>query len=367
MKLYFSKMVKIITAISLTMTLAACGGDNSAKTTADSKLEKETANQDSTNNDKSTVDTSNAEYVIRVGHTLQESTPSHEMFVQAFKPYVEEKSNGRIKVEIYPNSALGGERQMVEACQLGTLEISYVTTAVLANFDNQFKVFDLPFLFDDLSVARKALDGELGAKVAENLEKSELKFLCYAENGYRMVTNNKKPITQPEDLKGIKIRTMENSIHMRSFELLGASPTPMAFTELYTALQQGTVDGQENPLFLTETSKFYEVQKYLSLTGHVYAPGISVMSLSFWNSLPGDLQQIVMEGMYEARDLQRDLLDIQNEEALTILKEKMQVNELTAEQKTKFQEATLPVYEEASKEIGQDIVDLAREANKTYK
>lgn len=360
MKSYLKKWMSILLVSALALSLSACGDEKKSEASNGTDTKTEPASEGGA------VDTSNAEYTIRVGHTLQESTPSHEMFIEAFKPYVEEKSGGRIKVEIYPNSSLGGERQMVEACQIGTLEIAYVTTAVVANFDSKFKVFDLPFLFNDLSIARQAMDGELGDTVAADLEKSDLKFLCYAENGFRMVTNNKGPITTPENLKGIKIRTMENSIHMRAFELLGASPTPMAFTELYTALQQGTVDGEENPLFLIESSKFYEVQKYLSLTGHVYAPGISVMSLSFWNSLPEDLQQIVMEGIWEARDLQRELLDTQNEESLKALGEKMEVNELTPEQKEKFVEATSPVYEEVAKEIGQDLVDLAVKANETY-
>lgn len=353
------QLLCLVLAVIVVFSLAACSPSQSAGASPSTTPASTTAA-------KTTA--AKAEYTIRVGHTLQENTPSHQMFLQAFKPIVEEKSGGRIAVELYPNSALGNERAMVEATQLGTLEIAYVTTAVLANFNPEFKVFDLPFLFKTSSIARQALDGELGDTVAQKLESvASLKFLCYAENGFRMATNNKRPITTPDDLKGIKIRTMENSIHMRSFQLLGAAPTPMAFTELYTALQNGTVDGQENPLFLIETSKFFEVQKYLSLTGHVYAPGISVMSLDLWNKLPVDLQEIIMEGIYAARDLQRELLDVQNETALKNLGAKMQVNELTADQKTLFIEATAPVYDELAKEIGQSIVDLAVAANETYK
>jgi len=342
------KVLCIFMIALLTLGMTACGGGS--KTPSDG---------DAAPNEKT--------YKIRIGHTLQESTPSHVMFVDGFKKYVEEKSGGRIEVEVYPNSALGSERQMCEAAQLGTLEIAYVTTAVLANFNPKFQVFDLPFLFNDLSIARKAVDGELGDVVAADLNKVKLKLLGYAENGFRMVTNNRGPIHSPKDLQGIKIRTMENPIQMETFRSLGASPTPMAFTELYTALQQGTVDAQENPIFLTYTSKFYEVQKYLTLTGHVYAPGVAVMNLDFWDSLPTDLQEIVQDGMYVARDMQRELLDAQNEENLKELKTLMEVNDLTAEEKAAFVEATKPVYDKLAKDLGQDLIDLALAANETYK
>lgn len=339
------KLICTVLIFLLMFGIAACGGD---KTNGKIGSEEKT-------------------YLIRVGHTLQETTPSHIMFQDGFKKYVEEKSEGRIKVEIYANSALGDERKMIEAAQLGTLEMAYTTTAVLANFDKKFLVFDLPFLFNDSNIARQAVDGELGDAVAENLGDVKLKFLGYAENGFRNITNNKKPIHTPADLKGIKIRTMENPIHMRSFELMGASPTPMAFTELYTGLQQGTVDAQENPVFLIYASKFQDVQKYLSLTGHVYAPGVTVMNSTYWDSLPADLQQIVQDGIYLARDMQRDLLDVQNAKDLEELKKVMEVNELTPEEKAQFVEITKPVYDELAAEIGQDIVNLAKAANETYK
>jgi len=187
------------------------------------------------------------------------------------------------------------------------------------------------------------------------------------ENGFRYITNSKRPIHTPKDLNGIKIRTMENPIHMETFRLLGASPTPMAFNELYTALQQKTVDGQENPVFLTYSSKFYEVQKYLSLTGHIYAAAPFVMNLDFFNSLPADLQTIVKDGANVARDKQREMLDTQNEADLVELKKAMEVNELTAEEKAVFAEMTKPVYDQVAEIVGQDLVDLAVSANEKYK
>ncbi|MPM53979.1 Solute-binding protein [bioreactor metagenome] len=222
-------------------------------------------------------------------------------------------------------------------------------------------------MFNDINIARDACDGDLGESVIQDLPKVKLKSIVYGENGFRNVTNNKGSIKTPADLKGIKIRTMENAIHMKAFQLLGASPTPMNFNELYTALQQGTVDAQENPIFLIYTSKFYEVQKYLTLTGHLYAPGIITMGNSYWESLPEDIQSIVVEGGKQFRDMQRGILDQQNVDYLQKLKDEgMQVNELTAEEKAAFVEATKPIYDDVAKTIGQDLVDLAIAANQKY-
>ena len=327
------KLISILLVLMMTISMAAC----SSETSTDAPNSSDIGNSD----DKV--------YNIRIAHVLQESTPSHIMFTEGFKPYVEEKSNGRIQVEVYANSSLGGERQTYEACQLGTIEMTYATTAVLANFDPKFKIFDLPFLYDDVETARKALDGELGDAVKANLDKVKLKLLSYPENGYRMVSNKRGPINSPADMVGLKVRTMENPIHMRAFELMGASPTPMAFSELYTALQQGTVDAQENPIFLT----------YSTLTGHFYAPGAIVVGLEFWNSLPEDLQVIIQEGSNIARDMQREMLDEQNLKDLEELKKEMEVNDLTPEQKAEFAKATEPIYDELAKELGQDLVSLA--------
>lgn len=337
------KVISVLLVFMMVISMAACS--NNTDTNG--------SNSSNTDNSEDKV------YKIRIAHVLQETTPSHIMFTEGFKPYVEEKSNGRIQVEVYANSSLGGERQTYEATQLGTIEIAYATTAVLANFDPKFKVFDLPFLYDDVETARSALDGELGDVVKSDLDEVKLKLLSYPENGYRMVTNNRGPIYSPADMVGLKIRTMENPIHMRAFELMGASPTPMAFSELYTGLQQGTVDAQENPIFLTYSSKFQEVQDYLTLTGHFYAPGAIVIGLDFWNSLPEDLQVIIQEGAIIARDMQREMLDEQNLKDLEELKKEMEVNDLTPEQKAEFAKVTQPVYDELAKELGQDLIDLA--------
>lgn len=302
-------------------------------------------------------------YIVKIASVVPETQSQHIALRDFFKKYVEEKSGGRMVVEIYPNGQLGGERQAIESVQLGTIHMTVTALAVLSGFEPRFQVFDLPFLFKDKPSAYKALDGELGDKLNQLLPNLGIMNLAFAENGFRHITNNRAPIHKPEDLKGLKIRTMENPIHMASFRALGANPTPMSFGELYTALQQKTVDAQENPIPLIYTTKFYEVQKYATLTGHVYAATTFLCNDTWFNSLPKDLQKIVKDGAILFRDEQRKLTEAQDKEMLALLKQSgMQINELTQAEKDDFIKATAPVYEEFSKSVpgGKDFIELAR-------
>lgn len=304
-------------------------------------------------------------YTIKLAYVVPETQSTHIAAKDVFKKYVEEKSNGRIEVELYPNGELGGDRQAIEAVQLGTIQMTIPAAAVLSGFEPKFQVFDLPYLFKSKEAAYKALDGELGKKLSDLLIPLGLRNLAYGENGFRNITNNEGPIYSPADLTGVKIRTMENPVHMATFKALGANPTPISFGELYTALQQGTVDAEENPIPLVYTSKFYEVQKYYTLDGHVYAATVVLINNDYFNSLPEDLQQIIIEGAEKYKDEQRKLSSQQDTEMLQALKDKgMQVNELTPEQKQKFIDATLPVYDQFKDVLGEDLINLAKQANK---
>lgn len=301
---------------------------------------------------------------LTVGHVVPESHPSHITLGIGFKEYVERESKGRIKVEVYPNGQLGGERQQVEAVSLGTLDMSIPAGSVVANFDEKFLVFDLPFLFKTREAALAACDGEFGKKVAEGLKSLNIINLGYAENGFRFITNNIRPIRKPEDLKGMKIRTMENPIHMATFKALGANPTPMAFGELYTALQQKTVDAQENPVGLIYSSKFYEVQKYMSLTGHVFVPCPYIINKQKYEGLPEDLQKIIADGVKISCDEQRKLLAEKADEMFKEIEESgTKINDLTADEKDAFIKATESVYEDFIKKYGSELIDEARKYN----
>ena len=304
------------------------------------------------------------EYVIKVGYILPENQSDHIIMRDVFKKDIEEKSGGRISVELYPNAQLGGDRELIESVQLGTVQVAIPATSALAGFDKRFQVFDLPFLFKSKETAFKALDGELGHKVDELLKPLGMRNLGYGENGYRHITNSRGPVHNPEDLKGIKLRTMENPLHLAFFKMLGANPTPMSFGELYTALQQGTVDGQENPVVLVYTSKFYEVQKFYSLTGHVYSATMLVANDDFFASMPEDLWKIVEDAGKRYVVEQRALAEVQEQEFLEELKKTgLQINELTPEEKQLFIDATLPAYDQFKDGIGAELVELAKKAN----
>ncbi len=304
------------------------------------------------------------EYVIKVGYILPENQSDHIIMRDVFKKDIEEKSGGRISVELYPNAQLGGDRELIESVQLGTVQVAIPATSALAGFDKRFQVFDLPFLFKSKETAFKALDGELGHTVDELLKPLGMRNLGYGENGYRHITNSRGPVHKPEDLKGIKLRTMENPLHLAFFKMLGANPTPMSFGELYTALQQGTVDGQENPVVLVYTSKFYEVQKFYSLTGHVYSATMLVANDDFFASMPEDLWKIVEEAGKRYVVEQRALAEVQEQEFLEELKKTgLQINELTPEEKQLFIDATLPAYDQFKDVIGAELVELAKKAN----
>ncbi|MGM0754177.1 MAG: DctP family TRAP transporter solute-binding subunit [Bacillota bacterium] len=303
-------------------------------------------------------------YTIRIAHLVPEEQSSH-VAAETFKEKLEKESDGRIKVELYPNGQLyGSDREAIEAVQLGNIEMTIPAVAPLASFNEKFLVFDLPFLFNSNEAAYKALDGELGQELMADLEKNDLKGLVFGENGFRHMSNNNGPIENPDQLKGLKFRTLENPLHTDTFKAFGANASPFAFGELYTALQQGTYDAMECPVSLYYTNKFYEVQDYLSLTGHVYAATALLMNNDFYNELPEDLQKLVTEASEEYRDEQRGLAQEQDVEFLGKLKENgMEVNDLTDEQRDAFREAASSVYDQYVPKIGEDLVDKALEAN----
>lgn len=303
-------------------------------------------------------------YTIRIAHLVPEEQSSH-VAAETFKEKLEKESDGRIKVELYPNGQLyGSDREAIEAVQLGNIEMTIPAVAPLASFNEKFLVFDLPFLFNSNEAAYKALDGELGQELMADLEKNDLKGLVFGENGFRHMSNNNGPIESPDQLKGLKFRTLENPLHTDTFKAFGANASPFAFGELYTALQQGTYDAMECPVSLYHTNKFYEVQDYLSLTGHVYAATALLMNNDFYNELPEDLQKLITEASEEYRDEQRGLAQKQDVEFLNKLKENgMQVNDLTDEQRDAFREAASSVYDQYVPKIGEDLVDKALEAN----
>lgn len=308
---------------------------------------------------------SNKKIVIKLGHVEAEERSTHKASVE-FKKYVEEQSKGAVTVEIYPNAQLGGDREMAEAVSLGTIQMTMPSTSVLTSYSPKFGILDMPFIFNNVEAAFKAVDSELGTELSKNLEKVGIHNFGYNYNGVRNTTNNKRPINEPKDFQGIKMRVMESPVFIDMFKCLGSNATPMGFGELFTALQQGTVDGQENAASLIYATKFQEVQKYLSLTNHTYGFLAVIINDKFYKGLPQDIQTIIADGAKKYLiDYQRSLELQDNDKYIKKLEEAgMKVNKVTDENHAKFVEAVKPMYDKYQKEIGQDMFDLAAKANK---
>ena len=301
-----------------------------------------------------------ADFTFQAGHVLTEDHPYHIGLVEWAKR-IKERTDGRIVINVFANSTLGNERDMIEALQFGTLDITLPNSAPMANFTNAMKVFDLPFLFENRDSVAKILDGEIGAGILSSLDAIGVVGLAFWENGFRDIANSKVQIRVPADLKGLKIRTMENHIHMAAFRTWGADPTAMAWGEVYTALQQGTIDGLENPITPIYMNKMHEVAKIISATGHFYCPAPLLFSKITWDSLDAADQKIIREASVEVRDIQRRLCA----EADGIYREKMTKDGAVIVEdidKSVWRAASQPVYDQYAKEVGQDVLAKIREA-----
>jgi tripartite ATP-independent transporter DctP family solute receptor len=293
------------------------------------------------------------------------TAPGHpiDLASQKFKEIVEKKSNGRIEVRLFPSAQLGSERQLIEGLKAGTVEMTPTTTGPMGLFDPQFLVFDLPYIFKDNKAADKVLDGPIGQEMLARMDRIGMVGLAWWENGFREITNNVRPIVKPEDLKGIKLRTMENEVHMKYFKQLGATPVPLGFGEIYMACKSKTVDGQENPTSIIATNKFYEVQKYMTKTDHVYSPVIVLISKKFWDQLPSDLQKLIKDTALEVREYERNEGRQKEKEYIdTIKKGGTQYIELTDEQKALWRAEAEKMYPDFEQKIGKELLDKVRKA-----
>ncbi len=235
---------------------------------------------------------------IRIGHSDTTSNLIH-ISLEHFAKAVNERTNGRVTIEIYAAEQLGSNKEMIEMVKMGSLDAMMLPSGQQADFCPKFKALSLPFLFSDYEHVYRVLDGEIGQELLEGLEENNLIQLAYWENGLRQFTNSRRPIEKPEDLVGLKFRTPEDKMTMAIFAAYGASASPFAFSELYLALQQGTFDGQENPVANIYANNFQDVQKYLTMVNYQYQPKDMIFSLSTWNKLPADVQQVLLEAAKE--------------------------------------------------------------------
>ncbi|WP_077966045.1 TRAP transporter substrate-binding protein [Ensifer adhaerens] len=277
--------------------------------------------------------------------------------MEKFAELVKDKSGGKIEVKLFPGGTLGGDVQTVSALQGGVIEMTVLNAGILANNVKQFGAVDLPFLFDSGAEADKVMDGAFGDSLLKLLPDTGLVGLGYWELGFRNLTNNRHPVTKLEDIKGLKIRTIQSPIPIELFNTLGANAVPLPYTELYTALETGTVDGQENPAANILNAKFYEVQKYMTLTRHQYNPQIVLVSKKFWDGLNDEEKTVLQTAATEARDYQRKVSREADAAALEeIRKTGMEVSEFSPEETQKLRDAVKPVIEKFSAEIGTETV-----------
>ena len=285
---------------------------------------------------------------------------SHQgVAIDTFASEVEKRTAGRYKVQAFYSGSLGGERESIEAVQLGTQELAFSSTGPVPNFVPEAKILDIPFLFRDKAHARAVLDGPIGQEMLAKFDSKGFKALAWAENGFRHMTNSKRAVNTPEDLKGLKMRTMENPVHVAAYKGFGIITTPMAFPEVFTALQQGTVDGQENPLSVIMAAKFDQVQKHLSLTGHVYSPAIFLMNKAAFDKLAAADKQAFLDAAKAGAKANRERVDADDAKGAAELRAKG-MNVIENVDKSKFVAALGPVNAEFEKQFGKANIDKIR-------
>ncbi|MDR6775311.1 TRAP transporter substrate-binding protein [Azospirillum sp. BE72] len=279
---------------------------------------------------------------------------------QKFADIVEAKSGGKIKVKLFPGGTLGGDVQTVSALQGGIVEMSVMNAGILVSQAKEFALVDLPFLFNSGAEVDALLDGPVGEQLMAKLPEKGLVGLGFWDLGFRNLTNNRRPVKTAADIAGLKIRVIQTPIYIDIFKSLGANPVPLAFPELYGALETGTVDGQENPAKTIELTKFNEVQKYMTITRHIYNPQSLLISKKFWDTLNADEKALFQSAAAEATVFQRKLSRDQETDALASLKAKgMTINELPADELTKIREKVKPVVDKYKADIGEALVSQA--------
>ncbi|HEY9269681.1 TRAP transporter substrate-binding protein [Achromobacter sp.] len=294
--------------------------------------------------------------LIRFGYGLNEESVQGRA-ARHLAQELEKISGGKLKMKTFGSANLGSDEQMQSALAGGVQEMMVGSTAPLAGMVKEFGVFDLPFLFNSEKEADAVLDGPLGQDMLKKLEAKGIVGLVYWENGFRNMTNSKRPIARAEDLQGIKLRVMQNQIALGVFNTLGANAVPMPFSELFTALETRTVDGQENPITTIQSSKFYEVQPYLTITRHVYTPWVVLASKKWWDTLSPEEQKLIRQAAASSRDFERLDSRADSQKAMTTLEQAgMKINTVSPEEVARMRQKVQPVVDKYTQELGPELV-----------
>ncbi|MFB9860753.1 DctP family TRAP transporter solute-binding subunit [Salinicoccus siamensis] len=335
------KLSGIAATLSLVFILTACGGSGEESSASGGSDESVT---------------------LQLGHALSPGTPAADK-IDEMAETIEEETDGRVVFDIYPDSQLGSETEMLEQIQVGSMQAGAIMVGSMQTLDMKMAIEDLPYMWKDVEHAREAYKGEFGEKLADIASEQGLTQIGYLEWGKRHITNNEKPIVEPEDLEGVNIRVAETALRVDAFEEVGALPTVMAFSEVYGALQQGALDAQENPLSVINAAKFYEVQDYLSLTGHFYNTVMMMVETDTWDQISEEDQKLIKEETSKISEEVTEMNDSMEKEYLKELEENgMQINDDVNTEA--FREAMLPVYDKWEEEVfGKELMDVYREAS----
>lgn len=354
--------MKRILAISLSACILTLVGCSTQATTNKGSSSNPTSQTSPTVNNSEAKPANDK--VMKIGLTQANGTVTVKELIK-FGERVEKETGGSVKVKVYPDGQLGTDDATINHLKTGTIQATMMSPGTLSPFDKSFFALDLPYLFKDEQTAYRVLDGPVGKDLFDTLSGTGIVGLDYWELGFRNLTNNKREVKTIDDIKGLKLRTLQNKVHIDFWKSLNTSPTPIDITELFTALSQGVVDGQENPVGLIKVKKFNEVQKYLTLTGHVYSPNVFLISKSFWDSLSENEKGIITKVAEETKVEQRKLNQQEDKDSLEYLKQNgMTVTELSPEEKQKFIEKARPLYQDYSSTIGDDLLKKLLEAVK---
>lgn len=355
------RILPIILTIAMLFAITACGSSESSSD-SNSSSNSSSSNQGSSNDgDKKQF----KNYKWKIGINTPEGS-LRDVAAKKMKEVIEAKTNGAVKIEIYPSETLGTEQEMVESVQTGSLEFELVSSGALSNIIPEDAILSLPFIINNFEEAHAVLDGPIGNDFIKPLyEQHGFKVLGFTDLGFTQITNNVKPINSAEDLKGIKMRSPNEAINIKTFEQLGSSVITMPFSEVYLGLSQGVVEGQFNPLDAIYENKFHEVQDYLAITNHVYYYVTFIMNKDLWDSLDPELQKIVQEASKEAEKVSREFAAKQDKEMLDKLKDSFK--EITYPDTNEFRNAIEPAYAEFEKVIPKASIEKVKKALEEYR
>ena len=308
-----------------------------------------------------------ADFIIKFSHVVSPNTPKGKA-ADFFAKRVEELSHGKIKVEVYPNAQLCGDKVVLRKMKFNAVQMAAPSFSKFTGLVPQLALFDLPFLFNDANHLHKVLDGEVGQKLLNLVNKKGYVALAYWDNGFKQLSDSKRALIKPEDAKGLKFRVMSSKVLIEQFKALGAIPVVLPFSEVYSALQQGVVDGQENTISNIYTKKFYEVQKYMTISNHGYLGYMVVISKKFWNKLPNNLKAVIKQAMKEATEKERVWAKELNDSQFAKIKAyaqksgKLQIIYLTKEQRKAWVKKLRSIYPKFYGMIGKDLIEKAIKA-----